>query len=381
MMSFSSKTGEGINIAVYISGHGFGHASRTCEIINALSARRPGLFFHIRTSVPQWFFNQSLKPGVRFHYAQKVVDIGVVQKDALHLEKKETLEVFSDFWLSRKLIVESERDYFKSRHPSLILADIPPVAFEIAAELSITSIGVTNFSWDWIYRDYAALFPEFNHLLDEIREAYKKATLLLRLPFHGDLSAFEKIRDIPLVARKWSRNPEEVRRKFSLPCEIPLVLLSFGGFGVDYRLMENAATIKGYHFVTTFPSQGEGSHFTHIREEQLIHSGLTYPDIVNASAVVIGKPGYGLVSECIANCKPLIYTSRGDFAEYDVLVRGIKRFLRSEFIPHEELFRGSWQGYIQRVLSSSTPEPMETNGAETAAREIEAYLFGRGLVE
>ena len=37
-------------VAFYVSGHGFGHASRQIEIINALGAASPGTPILIRTS-------------------------------------------------------------------------------------------------------------------------------------------------------------------------------------------------------------------------------------------------------------------------------------------------------------------------------------------
>ena len=38
------------SVAFYISGHGFGHASRQIELINALGTRRPDLSIVVRTS-------------------------------------------------------------------------------------------------------------------------------------------------------------------------------------------------------------------------------------------------------------------------------------------------------------------------------------------
>ena len=38
-------------VAFYISGHGFGHASREVEVINALGALRPDLRIVIRSAV------------------------------------------------------------------------------------------------------------------------------------------------------------------------------------------------------------------------------------------------------------------------------------------------------------------------------------------
>ena len=51
-------------IAFYISGHGFGHASREIEIINALFARRPDLRILVRTDAPRWLFDRTVKAGV-----------------------------------------------------------------------------------------------------------------------------------------------------------------------------------------------------------------------------------------------------------------------------------------------------------------------------
>jgi 3-methyladenine DNA glycosylase Mpg len=43
-------------IVLYVSGHGFGHASRDIELIRALRARRPDTRVIVRTSVPRWLF-------------------------------------------------------------------------------------------------------------------------------------------------------------------------------------------------------------------------------------------------------------------------------------------------------------------------------------
>ena len=43
-----------MHVCWYVSGHGFGHASRDLEVISALAARRPDLRFIVRTE----FLNQ-----------------------------------------------------------------------------------------------------------------------------------------------------------------------------------------------------------------------------------------------------------------------------------------------------------------------------------
>ena len=57
-------------------------------------------------------------------------------------------------------------------------------------------------------------------------------------------------------------------------------------------------------------------------------SGVCYEDLVASVDVVVTKPGFGIVTECLANDTAMLYTSRGRFVEYDVMVAEMPRFLR-----------------------------------------------------
>ncbi len=360
-----------MNIAVYITGHGFGHASRMTEVLKALADLQPDCHYTIRTSVPEWFFLQSFRQGISYDYSHLSVDVGVSQKDALRLQKSATLLEFQQFWENRGALIHAECEALKNRQIGLVLADIPPLAFEIADALGIKSVGITNFSWDWIYQGYTQKYPAFIPLIEGIRKAYGKATLLLRLPFHGDLSSFPVICDIPLVARHANHGVAYIKEKLGMPAHTTSVLLSFGGFGISNAIFNAIPRVKSFHFITTFPSHGDLPGVQHIREEDLADAGLGYPDVVSAADLVVGKPGYGLVSECIAHGRPLLYTSRGDFAEYGALVKGIKRYLPSAYIPRRELLRGHWMAYIQKALAADMPKNhIATDGAVQAAKNI-----------
>ena len=64
-------------IVFYISGHGFGHASRSIEVINAILAQRPETRVGVRTSAPRWLFDLTVKGKVS--YSTLECDTGVVQ--------------------------------------------------------------------------------------------------------------------------------------------------------------------------------------------------------------------------------------------------------------------------------------------------------------
>ena len=70
--------GKEFKIGCFITSHGYGHAARTCAVLNALSHLRPDLSVLIFTEVPEWFFHESLE--VPFEFNSCKTDVGLFQK-------------------------------------------------------------------------------------------------------------------------------------------------------------------------------------------------------------------------------------------------------------------------------------------------------------
>ena len=110
------------------------------------------------------------------------------------------------------------------------------------------------------------------------------------------------------------------------------------------------------------------SEVAFVDERALYASGLRYEDLVAACDVVVTKPGYGIISECIANDTALLYTSRGHFIEYDVMVREMPDVLRCAFIDQEALLGGRWRDALDALRRSAPSlDHPATNGAKVAA--------------
>ena len=120
----------------------------------------------------------------------------------------------------------------------------------------------------------------------------------------------------------------------------------------------------------------ESLFWLELQRRELTACGLAYEDLVAASDVVVTKPGYGIVSECIANDVPLLYTSRGRFADYDVMVAEMPRVLRSRYISQDDLIAGRWREPVEALVKQPLPsERPSTNGADVAAEEILQVLL------
>jgi len=96
------------------------------------------------------------------------------------------------------------------------------------------------------------VIPEFDSLIQQIRSSYNKADLLLRLPFYGDMSAFSKITDIPLVARKTELPKERVLQllKIAPGKRDKLILLAFRATDLKEVDFDKIESMQGFKFVT-----------------------------------------------------------------------------------------------------------------------------------
>ena len=360
-------------IVFYISGHGFGHASRMIEVINALFDKRPEARIGVRTAAPRWLFDASVK--ARITYSHLETDTGVVQVDSLTLDEADTVRRAAAFHTDMASRAASETRTLREMDAGLVVGDIPPLASAVGAAAGIPTIAVGNFTWDWIYSDYprTRLAPG---LLPALRATYAKTYLGLRLPMSGGFEHIANIKDVPFIARHATKTRKDVCKALKIPTTKPIVLLSFGSHGLPSLDTQALAKSKKYTFVTTAHvplgrkrdiEERKGAFIT--RDEQALYdTGLRYEDLIASAEAVVTKPGYGIISDCLANDTAILHTPRGHFPEYDLLIREMPTLVRQASIDHELLLSGKWDAHLDKLLSQAKiKNKPETNGAEVVA--------------
>ena len=341
-----------MSVVFYISGHGFGHASRSIEIINAMIERTPDLKIIIRSSIASWLVNRTAAAGVTLSPAE--VDTGVVQLDSLNLDAAESIRRAEAFMSTFDQRVSTEAAFLRANDALMTISDLPALGIAAGNAVGIPAIASGNFTWDWIYDHY----DDGGNVARQIGYVYKYTKLALRMPMCGGFETMPIVRDIPFVARRSGREAEQVRDALGIPLDRRVVLTSFGGYGLEGLNVERLAALTDYHVI--LPGM--------LDENAMYDRGYRYEDLVRAVDVVVTKPGYGIISECIANGTALLYTSRGDFREYQVLVDAMPRYLRCAFIGHGDLFAGDWAHHLDALLAQAEPpERPPVNGSEVAA--------------
>lgn len=343
-------------IRFYVSGHGYGHATRTAAVISAILHLAPGTPVQVRTSAPQFLFPAGIE------YLPGPVEPQVVESaDALSVDGPASAEAIAGFAEGLPGFVEAEAVSARRAGVGLIAADIPFTAGLVARAADLASVAIGNFTWDWIFAET----PEARPWLALVREGYACFGAALRLPLsHADgWEGFRKVEDVPLVAPRAARPREAILRDLGLQGETrPIVLI--GG-----RAALNADALS------SLQTAGAGYVFLHNRSLPDFH------ELVRAADAVVSKIGYSIAAECIAEGTALLYPPRTGFREEKILADGAPRHTRALPIPYADWSTGNWQPYLEAVLQLPAPvERLQTDGAAIVAeRLLRIHEAGRVL--
>jgi L-arabinokinase len=342
---------------------------RCAALCRALLAMAPGLRIVARTAAPAWIFPEAVE------VERCVIDAGVVQPSSLEIDEQATLERYAALVASEPARLDEEAERLRELGARAVVADVPSAAFEIASRVGVPGIGLANFSWDWIYEPYVQGRPAYAPLLDHLRQQYAQASVLLRLPFHGDLGAFPIVEDVPLIARRSSADRIETRRRLGLPLDVPLVLFSFGGHLSELPGADRLAALDGYAFVATVAGSAAEADARAIRRgtNLFVLPPLTdaYVDLLAACDAAIVKPGYGIVADLIANRVPALYVSREGYREEPVLAQALEDEARAVALDRAALSSLQLGPALTRLFALDRPwttRPLD--GADVIARRI-----------
>jgi len=352
-------------VAYYITAHGYGHGVRSCDIIRALHRLYPQLPVVVVSDLPGAFLRNRIGPGPT-SYRSGSFDVGMVQLDSIRVDVDATLEKVVRLYNRRGELIEHERDFLREGAFAGIVADIPAIPFEAAAEARVPGVAISNFSWDWIYSEFLQRNPLWPRLIEEICRGYRCAELLLRFPFSDEMRVFRRIEDLPLVAAPGRERRAELARHAGARMDRKWVLLSFTTLDWGEAALRRVEALSEYEFFTVLPLRWDCGNI-HAVDREVV----SFADVTASVDAVVSKPGFGIVSDCVVNRRPLLYADRADFREYEVLVCSIRKHLRNAHIPSEELYAGNLGPWLKRLWeANSVPEPIEAGGDEVAARRI-----------
>lgn len=354
-----------MHLLMYISAHGFGHAAQSCAVLNALAGLVDELELTLVTRVDPAFLAGRLQ--LPYRLIERETDVGLVMHSGIEIDlpaSAEAYRAFHDNWPRR---VEAESRFLETLRPDALLSDISYLGIAAAAALGMPAVALCCLNWAGVYRHYFADQPEAGRIIDEILAAYHQARVFLTTPPVWGMPEIHNQRQTGLLARKGRSQRESLRRTLGLAPSTRLILVGLGG--VRTRLpMENWPVAADDHWLVPAGWEIQRPDISAIEA-----SGLSFSDLIASVDLVLGKTGYGLVSECAVNATPLVYIERPDWPEDQPFSAWLNRHGRCAPVTREQVEQGNIDRVMAALLSREAPESPQAD-AQRVARDCLAHL-------
>ncbi|HSR87589.1 MAG TPA: hypothetical protein VLL07_01440, partial [Pontiella sp.] len=195
-------------IAYYITAHGYGHGTRSCDIVNALRTAEPDRPVIVITDLPEAFMRSRLKHGIELR--RGAFDVGLIQKDSVQVDLAASLQAIEMLYARESDLIRQELHFIHDENIGVVVADIPAIPLAAAQQAGIPGIATGNFGWDWIYKEFGRNDPRWLPYIRKFRTVYSQTDLLLRQPFAEPMDVFPNRIDLPLLASPGREKRERI---------------------------------------------------------------------------------------------------------------------------------------------------------------------------
>ena len=353
-----------LRIACFISPHGFGHAARASATIEAVGTRLAPCHFEIFTTVPSWFFVDSL--SVPFSWYPVTTDIGLIQENAFTEDIERTLVSLNTFLPFDPALVADLAEQICRKQCHLILCDIAPLGIAVGRKSGIPSVLIENFTWDRIYAGYPSVAGMMAHHITYLRRIFDTADHHIQT----EPVCFRDAADLTVepVSRKFRTTGPEIRRMLGIPDAKKIVLITTGGIPEQHGFLDQLKKFADTTFILPGSSRSPDLHDNLVL---LPHRSVFFhPDLVNASDAVVGKVGYSTIAEVYTAGVPFGHAARCPYPESPGLVDFISRQMKGIALSEADFGRGRWLAILPKLLELPRQSRKVSNGSE----QIAAYI-------
>ncbi|KAI8343591.1 hypothetical protein BC941DRAFT_411822 [Chlamydoabsidia padenii] len=405
----------------YVSGHGWGHATRANQIISDILRLPAQHKVYVISNASSFIFQGVTKVGAI--YRQAAIDAGVVQPLAYTVDRQQTIAGLKQFIHKRSDILMDEITWLKQVKADCVVCDAPFLPCAAAAGAGIPAAIASNFTFDEVYSGLCegdALDDEIRELVNVVIQDYRNADLLVRLPGAIRIPSFddavELVPSTPIIGGPTATTTTTtttvpttkvkgiVNGKTQLPSvSVATVLSNRLSSKIERRIIDVPLVFRKHHKNRTqvldelgIPSSIYDTHRILLlsfggqvlgkaewkQENPLPPNWICIvcgapdsinlppgfyrasfdayvPDLTNAVDVVLGKLGYGTCSECIGHHTPFVYVPRPQFIEEF----GLRKLMQDQGsaveLDRNDFEAGMWAKAIEQAaqLSGSCDDP------------------------
>lgn len=374
-----------VHVAYYITGHGYGHATRSIELIRGLLQSGRYCVTIVSSLTPE-FFLAELLPQISVAEHLKVrfltLDTGGIQIDAIHMDPVRTLDTYYNrIHLLHDKLVGEEAQWMLDNKVTLALVDATPIASAAAKRIGIPSIYVTNITWDFVYEtnlrsiedspvlselatqsSSLGIIENYRVMVQQCHEDVRMGSAFIQhlgqCPLPSNIPS-QQIYVAPLICRSLdSSNGQrrDLRLEYKLPSDSKLVLLGFGGHDTHWRLKDEFLPSNWYCFVLRATAEEmPSSRFFPLPIETYV------PEYIASVDAVIGKMGYGTVSECLTAGRVLCYIPRVHWPEEEALASLLDKYQAGISLSLSDFHAGRWGDVLEESYRRKSSWTIDTS--------------------
>ena len=362
----SDRTEVPPRVAFFISPHGYGHAARSSAVMAALNMVT-GAEFELYTTVPRWFFDESIEGLFRYH--DVACDVGFVQPSALNYNLQGTVQALHDLLPFDPDLIDGLVARVLEAGCSAVVCDIAPLGIAVAERAGLPSVLIESFSWQWLYEPLHVRAPELERFSAELDRWWSKATVHIQTePLCWRDTAVETLVDP--ISRTPRLERQQIRTQLDIPLDAQVVVITMGGYSEGMPFLKRLRAMSDVTFmVTGAPETARDGNLRLFASQAAIFM----PDLLRAADALVAKLGYGIIAEAWREGLPYAFVSRHGFREMPPLEAFVQSELLGFEIGPEDFADGGWIDRAPELLSLPR-HPREGGGAEDVAGVIAPLL-------
>jgi hypothetical protein len=352
------------HLFVDISSHGFGHLAQTGPVIEALSARLPGLRLTVLSGLPE--AQLRLRIDRDFDYIGGASDDAFLMHDAVRVDRDASAAAYRSAHADWPARVAAEAAFLRELAPDAVLSNISCLPLAGAKLAGIPAAAMCSLNWA---DQFAYLFsgePWAQKIHAELHAAYAGADIFLRCTPAMPMPDLPNMQEIPPLARLGRSRREALEAALGVRNE-RLVMVVMGGIGFELPVA-SWPHVPGVHWLVRDDLSVARKDVSAYRQR-----GFHFSDLLASVDAVVTKPGYGMFVESAAAGTPVLYLKRENWPEQEVLIDWLRRKAVAAEISAADFASGN----VIEALQELWEEPrraVDAVGAAAAANVLERLL-------
>ncbi|KKI93254.1 hypothetical protein WQ54_05310 [Bacillus sp. SA1-12] len=293
-------------IVYYISEYGYGHAARSIAVIRELLRQNPYVEIEVVNQFALDFLKKSLShKNVTFF--ELSTDIGYFLKEgSIEPDQNKQVVEVERYLEALPNLINSEINRLEKEKIDLIISDISPLAFEVAEQIEVPSLGISNFTWHTAFLDLVPL-----EILAPLKASYHKMDFFFALAGSNEMKWTNKTtKNYGFYSREINiKEINHIRSKIGW--EKRIVFLGLG-MKMELNELQNLPIWKSSntHFIIS-----SNLNIEHPNVSKIPNDYLETQNYIAACDLVITKAGWGTVGEAVAADVPLLIIEREGMRE------------------------------------------------------------------